>query len=113
MTAKQQRLGSHTEALANNRLTYADDTPSAPAVTTDGAKRCLACSRRLSDPRSIAEGFGPICRRREENRQRTERTTALRARLWSLLAWLPDLEVDALTRLADALDDLDTIGGAR
>lgn len=112
MTAKQQRPGVRTGALESS-LAATQILQDAGHNHDIGAPRCLACSRHLTNRRSIAEGFGPVCRRREESRQRTERAAALHARLWSLLRQLPDLDVGALTRLSDALDDLDTIGGTR
>ena len=112
---QNSRPGVGTGAAAQNRLTtyYADDTPSAPAVTTDEAARCIACHRPIVAAASVRRGLGPHCWTRVTAAQRHERAAALHARLWSLLRRLPDLDVDALTRLSDALDDLDSIGGAR
>ena len=113
MTKKQQRPGVGTEALANNRLTTCTDSSPSAHDHDDDAPRCIACHRPIVAAESVRRGFGPHCWTRVAAAQRHERAAALHGRLWSLLRRLPDLEVDALTRLADALDDIDTIGGAR
>ena len=94
-------------------MTYPDSTPSTPV---DEESRCLSCARRLTDPRSIARGYGPHCFTREANRQRGERAEALHARLRDLLRRLPDLDVQGLVvihaALDDAVDALDALGVA-
>ena len=104
--------GRATEGTQNNFAT-ANDTPSGYEATNDTRPRCLRCGHPLTLPRSVSRSYGPHCWTRVAAAQRHERAAALHGRLWSLLRRLPDLEVDALTRLADALDDIDTIGGAR
>lgn len=79
----------------------------------DDAPRCIACHRPIVAAESVRRGFGPHCWTRVAAAQRHERAAALHGRLWSLLRRLPDLDVSTLTRLSDALADLDTIGGAR
>ena len=86
---------------AENRLTYPDSTPSTPV---DEA-RCLSCDRPLVAAKSVAHGFGPVCRVREANRQRHARAEALHGRLWGLLRRLPDLDVRDLAVIHAALDD--------
>lgn len=89
-----------------------DSSPSATDATTTTRARCLSCARRLTDPRSIAHGFGPVCWTRMANRQRHERAEALHARLRDVLRRLPDLDVQGLAVLSAALDDaVDALDG--
>lgn len=37
-----------------------------------GSARCARCGRILTDPRSIADGVGPICKRKERAAIRRE-----------------------------------------
>lgn len=46
-----------------------------------------------------------MCFTREANRQRHERAEALHGRLCALLRRLPDLDVQGLALVSDALDD--------
>lgn len=110
--AKQSRPGRNGTAL-EVAWTATPILQDAAHAHDDDAPRCIACHRRIVAAESVRRGFGRQCWTRVAAAQRHERAAALHGRLWSLLRCLPDLDVDALTRLADALDDLDTIGGAR
>lgn len=106
---EERRPAGNGTALNNRLTTHPDSTPSTPV---DEPARCLSCARRLTDPRSIAHGFGPVCWTRMANRQRHERAEALHARLRDLLRRLPDLDVQGLAVLSAALDDaVDALDG--
>ena len=103
MSGKNNTPHAGTVRGVENRFTtHPQHTPSTPV---DEESRCLACARRLTDPRSIARGFGPQCFTREANRQHHERAEALHARLRDVLRRLPDLDVQGLAVLSAALDD--------
>lgn len=88
----------------------ADSTPSAAAVTTDEASRCLACHRPIVAAESVRLGFGPVCWTRMANRQRHERAEAIHGRLRALLRRVTSLDVRELALVSAALDDLDAEG---
>lgn len=114
---KQQRPGGEPEALASRWTTCEQDTPRGTESPNNTRARCLLCARRITDPRSIAHGYGPVCWTRMATAQRHERAEALHGRLWALLRRLPDLDVEGLALVSAALDDavdaLDAAGGAR
>lgn len=99
---EERRPAGNGTALKNRLTTHPDSTPSTPV---DEPARCLSCARRLTDPRSIAHGYGPVCRAREATRQRHERHAATDARLRGLLRRLPSLDAAGLAVVSDALDD--------
>ena len=117
MQSGPQRVTLEAEAFAR---AAADSTPSAAAVTTDEAARCLyADNAPLTAYRKGCRC--PQCREymhvyREASRQRHERHAALDARLRGLLRRLPSLDVAVLSVVSDALDAavdaLDAVGVA-
>lgn len=107
---EERRPAGNGTALKNRLTTYGQSTPSAAAVTTDEASRCLACHRPITAAKSIAHGLGPVCWSRMANRQRHERAEALHGRLRALLRRLPSLDVRELALVSAALDDLDGLG---
>ena len=118
MQSGPQRVTLEAEAFAR---AAADSTPSAAAVTTDEAARCLyADNAPLTAYRKGCRC--PQCREymhvyREASRQRHERAEAVHGRLRALLRRLPSLDAAGLAVVSAALDDavdaLDAVGGAR
>ena len=77
--------------------------PDAP----DSRSRCCECRHPLTDPRSIAQGFGPTCYARRHAAQMVERTAMVRGRLDALRDRLDALDVVGLDLVAVALLDLE------
>ncbi len=67
--------------------------------------RCLSCRHPLSNPDSIAAGFGPVCRTRLAARQLYARQDALHRRLAEVRARLGRMDGRALAIVSAALND--------
>ena len=103
MTTKQNPRGDfHPGAQKAFRGAEAS-IPDAP----DSRSRCCECSHPLTDPRSIAQGFGPTCYARRHAAQMVERTAMVRGRLDALRDRLDALDVVGLDLVAVALLDLE------
>lgn len=103
MTTKQNPRGDfHPGAQKAFRGAEAS-IPDAP----DSRSRCCECRHPLTDPRSIAQGFGPTCYARRHAAQMVERTAMVRGRLDDLRDRLDALDVVGLDLVAVALLDLE------
>ena len=103
MTTKQSPRGDfHPGAQKAFRGAEAS-IPDAP----DSRSRCCECRHPLTDPRSIAQGFGPTCYARRHAAQMVERTAMVRGRLDALRDRLDALDVVGLDLVAVALLDLE------
>ena len=103
MTTKQNPRGDfHPGAQKAFRGAEAS-IPDAP----DSRSRCCACRHPLTDPRSIAQGFGPTCYARRHAAQMVERTAMVRGRLDALRDRLDALDVVGLDLVVVALLDLE------
>ena len=66
MTAQTSAPGVVTEGASSSWLADTNDTPSGHPSTSDERPRCARRKRPLTDPRSIASGFGHVCWHRTE-----------------------------------------------
>ena len=103
MTTKQNPRGDFHPGAQKALRGAEASIPDAP----DSRSRCCECRHPLTDPRSIAQGFGPTCYARRHAAQMVERTAMVRGRLDALRDRLDALDVVGLDLVAVALLDLE------
>ena len=98
-----------TEGAASSLAATANNTPSGYPSTSDERPRCARCKRPLTDPRSIASGFGPVCWHRTELGALDRKRDDAGRRLAALARQVARADMDELDRIGRALD---LVGGA-
>ncbi|MEV8638948.1 DUF6011 domain-containing protein [Streptosporangium sp. NPDC051023] len=65
---------------AVTQLDLGDDSTTDASESTPRSVRCRACPKRLTDPVSIARGYGPCCARKRGLIQPSPRRSYIRGR---------------------------------